>query len=208
MVTDSGYSQDMGSYHEPRGLGWTAFAGIMIMLAGSISFIQGHDEQLEAKLVREINGLAAEEKFEDAEMVRRQLEKIQRARKESRDTFPSVWSFDYLVFLPSDSTSRTKVAFVRSGSIVKIEDFETATVAETLPGEVTQIFSSTPSTPNREWQYDEFCLVANYLVHPLKSVELVRVGETDLADYLRKRNYGVRHLDPLIRNTELGDRGV
>ena len=41
MVTDSGYNQDMGSYDEPRGLGWSAFAGIMIMLSGSISFIQG-----------------------------------------------------------------------------------------------------------------------------------------------------------------------
>ena len=41
MVTDSGYNQDMGSYDEPRGLGWSVFAGIMIMLSGSISFIQG-----------------------------------------------------------------------------------------------------------------------------------------------------------------------
>ena len=41
MVTDSGYSQDSGYYDEPRGMGWTAFAGIMIMLSGSITFIQG-----------------------------------------------------------------------------------------------------------------------------------------------------------------------
>ena len=41
MVTDSGYSQDSGYYDEPRGMGWTAFAGIMIMLSGSISFVQG-----------------------------------------------------------------------------------------------------------------------------------------------------------------------
>ena len=161
--------------------------GYLADVDATIAFIQGHDEELEAALVHEINTLAADEKFEEAELVRKKLEKIQRARKESKDRFPSVWGFDYLVLLPSDSTSRTKVAFVRAGSIVRMEDYETATLAEILPNDVAQTFSSPPVTPNRDWQYDEFCLVANYLMHPLKSVELVKVGETDLADYLKKR---------------------
>ena len=41
---------------------------------------------------------------------------------------------------------------------------------------------------NRDWHYDEFCLVSNYVVHPLKSVELVKLDSaTDLAGYLKKR---------------------
>jgi hypothetical protein len=121
-------------------------------------------------------------------LVRRKLEKIQRARKEYKDKFASVWGFDYLVLLPSDSTSRTKVVFVRAGGITRFEDYETATLADVLPGEVAQVYSAPAPNLNRIWQYDEFCLVANYLVHPLKSVELVKVGEGDLAEVLKRRS--------------------
>ena len=38
--TGSGYSEDLG-YSEERGSGWIAFAGIMMMLSGSVSFLQG-----------------------------------------------------------------------------------------------------------------------------------------------------------------------
>lgn len=162
-------------------------AGYLADIDSAINFIQGHDDELEASLVVRINALAVEEKFEEAEVERRKLEKIQRARKESKDKFASVWGFDYLVLLPSDSIARTKVAFVRSGSILKLQDYETATLGEVLPGDVVETFSGTLPQPNRAWQYDEFCLVANYLVHPLKSVELVKVGNGDLAEYLKKR---------------------
>ena len=154
----------------------------------AIGFIQGHDEALAAGLMTRISALAAEEKFEEAEFTRRQLEKIQRARKESKDRFPSVWTFDYLVLLPSDSTARTKIAFVRAGSIVRFGEFDTATLSDALPRETAKVFSEPQAAHHREWQYDEFCLVANYLVHPLKSVELVKVGNgTDLGEYFRKR---------------------
>jgi excinuclease ABC subunit C len=154
----------------------------------AIGFIQGQDEELTTNLMKDIRELAAEEKFEQAELARRQLEKIERARKEAKDKFYSVWSFNYLVLLPSETTARTKVAFVRSGGIVRFDEFETATLTDAIPDETSKVFS-TPEPPcNREWQYDEFCLVANYLVHPLKSVELVPVGNgTDLGEYFRKR---------------------
>src|SRR5204863_5997735 len=85
-------------------------------------------------------------------------------------------------------TARTKIAFVRSGSIVRFDEFETAALGEALPPETTRVFSEPQPAHNREWQYDEFCLVANYLVHPLKSVELVKLGNgTDLGEYVRKR---------------------
>ena len=84
----------------------------------AIAFIQGNEERgRSSRSWRQINTLATEEKFEEAELVRRQLEKVQKARKEVKDKFPSIWGFDYLVLLPSDSTSRTKVAFVRAGSV-------------------------------------------------------------------------------------------
>ena len=164
----------------------------------AIGFIQGHDEELAAKLVSRIGELAAEEEFEEAELLRRQLEKIQRARKESKDTFHSVWNFDYLVLLPSDSTARTKIAFVRAGSIVRFGEFETATLSEALPDELARVFSEPQPALNREWQYDEFCLVANYLVHPLKSVELVKAGNgSDLGEHLRKRASRKRAAPPV-----------
>jgi len=154
----------------------------------AIAFIQGHDEKLEAPMLARMNELAEEEKFEEAEVVKRQLEKIQRARKEVKDKLSSVWGFDYLVLLPSDSTARTKVAFIKAGNIIGFEDFEAPSLADSLPDEVARRFSGATDAVNYDWQYDEFCLVANYLVHPLKSVELVRVeAGMDLAACLKKR---------------------
>jgi len=165
----------------------------------AIAFIQGRDEEVEAPLLARMNALAGEEKFEEAELVRRQLEKVQRARKDVKEKLPSIWSFDYLVLLPSDSTSRTKVAFVRAGSIIAFEEFETASLADSLPAEVARRFSEPAGPINHDWQYDEFCLVANYLVHPLKSVELVRLeAGMDLAGYLRKRQKSAANPKPMI----------
>jgi excinuclease ABC subunit C len=153
----------------------------------ALQFIQGHDEQLEVKVMDEISKLATGEEFEKAELARKRLEKIQRARKEYKDTFPSVWGFDYLVLLPSNGVARTKVAFARAGTIVKFEDYETAALPEVLPRDVVETFAIPEFSPNREWQYDEFCLVANYVVRPLKSVELVKADRTDLAEYLKRK---------------------
>ena len=160
-------------------------SGYLSDVTAAIAFIQGHQEELEGPLLAEIGGLAEQEKFEEAETVRRKLEKIQRARKEVKDRFSSIWEFDYLVLLPSDSTARVSVAFVRAGSIVGFEDYEAETLAEVLPWEVSRRFSEPGVRVNPEWQYDEFCLVAGYLVRPLKSVELVKLGEgLDLAGHL------------------------
>ena len=161
--------------------------GYLADVDAAISFIQGHDEAIEAPLLERIRTLAEEENFEEAEVVKRHLEKIQRARKEVKEKLPSVWSFDYLVLLPSDSTTRTKVVFVRAGSVIGFEDYETATLADRLPADVQHQFAATVPS-NLNWQYDEFCMVANYLVHPLKSVELVKAEPgLDLEAYLRKR---------------------
>jgi excinuclease ABC subunit C len=162
--------------------------GYLVDVDAAIAFIQGSESHVEAMLLEDIAKLAEEEKFEEAEDVRRRLEKIQRARKEVKDTFASVWGFDYLVLLPSDSSARTKVAFVRSGGIIGFEQFETASLPDLLPAEVMRRYSAPEAASSRDWQYDEFCLVANYLVHPLKSVELVRLEPgIDLAGILKRR---------------------
>src|SRR5215468_10213648 len=78
--------------------------GYLADVDAAIKFIQGRDEDIEGPVLAQINAFAAEEKFEQAELVKRQLEKVQRARKEVKDKIPSLWGFDYLVLLPSDST--------------------------------------------------------------------------------------------------------
>jgi hypothetical protein len=77
---------------------------------------------------------------------------------------------------------------VRAGNIIGLEDFETTSLADSLPAEVSRRYSTGTDAVNHNWQYDEFCLVANYLVHPLKSVELVRLEPgIDLVGHLKKR---------------------
>src|SRR5262252_7288059 len=49
------------------------------------------NNDIEGPTLAVMNALAAEEKFEQAELVKRRLEKIQRARKEVKDKIPSVW---------------------------------------------------------------------------------------------------------------------
>src|ERR1051325_2240691 len=72
----------------------------------AIAFIQGRDSEVENALTQSMNKLAAQTKIEEAEQIRRRLEKLHRARQECKDTFFSVWKFDYVAILPSDSVSR------------------------------------------------------------------------------------------------------
>jgi excinuclease ABC subunit C len=148
-------------------------AGYLADVDAAIAFIQGSDEKLASEMMSQIASLSSDEKFEEAELLRRRIEKIRNARHDVKDTFASVWTFDYLAVLPSDSTARTRIAFIRAGNIVGIEDYEVASLNDTLPGEVHRIYSGALPKSNREWQYDEFCLVAGFLVDPLKSVDLV-----------------------------------
>src|SRR5205823_10121688 len=83
----------------------------------AIAFIEGRDEDVERALQQKMNDLAAEMKFEDAEVLRRRLDKLHRARHEYKDTFFAVWNFNYIVVLGSDSVSRCRIAFIRRGKI-------------------------------------------------------------------------------------------
>lgn len=152
-------------------------SGYLEDVGQAITFIQGLDEEMEKSLRERMNGLAGDMKFEEAELVRRRLDRIQRARQESKETFFSIRSFNYLVLLRSDSVSRCKIAFVREGSIIGFEEYEVASLNEKLDADFHRIFASPTPERSREHQYDEFCLVCNFIVDPLQSVDLIPVGD-------------------------------
>src|SRR2546425_9698672 len=99
-------------------------AGYLADASEARAFIEGRDDEIESSLMARITGLAAVTQFEQAEGLRRKLEKVRRARQEVKDTFCSVWDFDYLVLLPSVSVSRCKIAFVRAGGVAGFEEYE------------------------------------------------------------------------------------
>jgi|GEM_PF-2035588 len=139
----------------------------------AIAFVQGHDDGVEQPWVGQMTGLAAEMKFEEAEEIRKKVERLRRGRLEIKDSFPSVAAFNYVVVLPSETVSRRKIALVRAGEIAAFRDHEAATVRETLSVELAQVFDAELSSPDRERQYDEFCLVCTFMVKSLQSVQLI-----------------------------------
>ncbi|HYR83947.1 MAG TPA: hypothetical protein VE422_07705 [Terriglobia bacterium] len=158
----------------------------------SIRFIEGHDEEMEQALAQKMNELSMDTKFEEAEIVRRRLDKIQRARQEYKDTFFSVWSFNYLALLASDSVSRCKMAFIREGHVVGFEEYEVALLAEKLNSDLHRLFDGPPERDSTDSYYDEFCLVSNFIVDPLQSVDLLPVRDighlpTLVAEHLQHR---------------------
>jgi excinuclease UvrABC nuclease subunit len=145
----------------------------------AIAFTEGHDEEMEHSFVEAMNALATEMKFEEAEVVHRRLDKLQRARKDYKDKFFSIWKFDFIVVLAADSVSRCKIAFVRQGRIVWFEMYEVDQLAEQLRADLQKTFGEPIERDSDDTTYDEFCLVANFIVDPLQSVDLLPVKETE-----------------------------
>ena len=165
----------------------------------SISFIEGRDEEMECSLNQKMSGLAAETRFEEAEIIRRRLDKIHHARQEYKDTFFSVWSFNFLAVLPSDSTTRRKIAFIRQGAVIGFEEYEVAALGERLSSDLHRFFDGPAERDSTNSRYDEFCLTVNFIVDPLQNADLVPVRDIEnlpaqLAERVlerkRKRNVG------------------
>ena len=149
--------------------------------------IEGRDADIDQTLLQTMNDLAAQTKFEEAEVFRRRLEKIHRARQECKDTFFSVWKFNYIAILPSDSVSRCKIAFVRKGRIIGFEHYEVESLEELLASDVHRFFpTQTEQLSNGGSRYDEFCLVSNFIVDPLQSVDLLPVVDAQVLPALVK----------------------
>jgi excinuclease ABC subunit C len=143
----------------------------------AIAFIEGNDQETERHLMQQINNLAADTRFEEAELLRRKLDKVRRARHEQKETFYSVCKFNYLVLMASGSVSRCKIAFVREGNITGFEEYAVESLNETLKAAIERYFSGAPKRESTEMQYDEFCLVSNFIVDPLQSVDLFPVQD-------------------------------
>lgn len=152
--------------------------GYMEDVRHAISFIEGRDQEMGSSLVQQMSDLATETKFEEAEVVRRRLDKIQRAREEYKDRFFSVWNFNFLVVLASDSVSRCKIAFVRQSRVLGLNEYDVEALAEKLPEDLNRFFNE-PIENSSIDRYDEFCLVSNFIVDPLQSVDLLPVRELE-----------------------------
>jgi hypothetical protein len=142
-----------------------------------MAFVQGRDDAIRQPWMEEMTRLAADMKFEEAETIKKKVERLQRARQELqslKDAFSDLQSFNFVIVLPSDASSRVRIVIVRGGAIVAFRILETATLRETLQVELSHFFESSLPAPNREWLYDEFCLVCTFMVKSLQSVQLIR----------------------------------
>ena len=154
--------------------------GYLEDVSEGIAFIQGRDNEIESALLLKMNDLAAETKFEEAELIRRKLDKIHKARQDYKDTFFSVWNFNYIAVLASDSVSRCKIAFVRQGRIIGFVQYEASSLNECLASDLRRFFGRAAEGDSTANQYDEFCLVSNFIVDPLQSVDLLPADDLDV----------------------------
>jgi len=168
----------------------------------AIAFIEGRDGDIEGALIEKMNDFAAQTRFEDAEMVRRKLDKIRRSRQEYKDTFFSVWNFDYIAVLVADSVFRCKIAFIRESRIIGFEQYEIETLDERLASDLRRFFQAPIERDSTRSQYDEFCLVSNFIIDPLQSVDLLPVRDVEhLPEHVveriqqRKRKRKPTHVD-------------
>jgi excinuclease ABC subunit C len=149
-------------------------SGYLSDVGAAMAFVQGNDAAIEQPWIAEMTSLAAETKFEEAEAIRKKLDRLRRARHEMKDVFPAIATFNYVIALPSVTSSHLKVAIVRSGAIVAFRDFETATLRTTLADELTRCFGpKMPSSSENNSLYDEFCLVCTFMVKSLLAVPLI-----------------------------------
>ena len=157
-------------------------------VAAAMAFVQGHDAVIEQPWIAEMTDLAAETKFEEAEAIRKRIERLHRARHETKDVFPAIGTFNYVIALPSSASSHLKVAIVRGGAIVAFREFEVATLRSTLAEELTRCFASEPTSTESNWLYDEFCLVCTFMVKSLLTVPLIPyTGAEETAAEIEKR---------------------
>ena len=145
----------------------------------AIAFIQGQDQEIEDRLAGKMSRLASETRFEEAESLRRRLTKIERARHETKDTFHSIWNFNAVVLLAANSVSQCKAAFVRQGAITAFHEYEVESLQDKMPEDLAACFAGPLDIESREWQYDEFCLVANFIVNPLQNADIILVNPGD-----------------------------
>ena len=163
-------------------------------------FIEGRDAEIEHPLVGKMNDLAAEMRFEDAEVIRRRLDRIHKSREEYADTFHSLANFNFVAVLAAASTSRRKIAFVRQGRIVGFEEYELELLKERLESDLQRLFDAPIEKVGADSQYDEFCLVSSFIVDPLQSVDLLPLTDdlpTRVIDLIERKRKRQKHEAPV-----------
>ena len=143
----------------------------------AIAFIEGKDAEIEAPLIARMEELAQETKFEDAERLRRQLDRLRRARRDHHDTYFNLWNFDFVAVMDADSVKRRKIAFIHAGSIQGVEEYAVDEIVEDLSETLRKQFGAPAPATDRDRQYDEFCLVSCFITQPVQSVRLTPVGD-------------------------------
>ena len=147
--------------------------GYLVDVATAAAFIQGQEATIDQAWVAEMTSLAAETRFEEAEALRKRLDRLRRARAETRDVFPAIHTFNYVIALPAETTAHTRIAIVRGGAIVAFRSFERATLHDTLCEELAKCFDPAVPLAVSESLYDEFCLVCTFMVKSLQAVPLI-----------------------------------
>lgn len=162
----------------------------------AIAFLEGRDDAIRTRLVETMKRLADQTRFEEAENVRRQLDRVERGRRDHPHAYVDLWRFDFLVVMRSDSARRRKVAFVRQGLVVAIEEHEVAGLGTSLDASLNALDPESDagdSSPNR---YDDFCLVSHFIARPVRTVDIVPIDgdvvETVVGNVERDRKVGAR----------------
>jgi hypothetical protein len=61
--------------------------------------------------------------------------------------------------------------------VAGFEQYDVASLAESLNGDIQRLFTMPLETDRADPVYDEFCLVANFIVDPLQSVDLLPIAK-------------------------------
>lgn len=134
----------------------------------SLEWLIGDEAGYRMKLLERIRALADQTRFEEAEQLRVQLEEETPASRAGRDRVFDLDRFNYVVLMKAASRKKRKVAVIRGGAIVSIEEHPTAEISETLAESLT---IRERTAPRRDaFSYDEFCLAASFLNRRLASV--------------------------------------
>ena len=145
----------------------------------AIAFVEGKDAEIETPLIARMEELAEDTKFEDAERLRRQLDRLRRARKDHHDKYFNLWNFNFVAVMDADSVKRRKIAFIHAGSIQSVEEYAVDEIVEDLSDTVRRQFDAPAPVVDRDRQYDEFCLVSSFITRPVQSVRLTPVRDPE-----------------------------
>ena len=142
-----------------------------------IAFIEGKDSSIKDPLLVQIQELSEETRFEEADQIRRQLERFENARKDHRNSYLNLLKFNFVAVMDSGCQRKRKIAFIRAGLIQSVEEYSLEEITENLCDAMCKYFKNHATILDRDRQYDEFCLVSNFITNPIRSVRLTFVED-------------------------------